>query len=175
MSLPKKLIIKESLAELRKLQKSSIPMISARIRALIEFKKHESTGISKRAVAEIIGANHNSVQTWRSLYISGGLEAVLNYEKRDGRPSVFTAEEHIKIEKLLHNPQNGITGFVELLDWVEKEFGKSFQYNTLFKYAQRHFGAKVKVARKSHIKKDSGAVEDFKKTSDENVPKSPTE
>ena len=38
-------------------------MISNRIRVLIEIKKHETTGISKRAVADIVGVNQNSVQT----------------------------------------------------------------------------------------------------------------
>lgn len=63
MSAPKQILIKESVNELRKLQKNSIPMIANRIRVLIEIKKHEATGISKRAVADIIGVNQNSVQT----------------------------------------------------------------------------------------------------------------
>ncbi|MFM7853175.1 MAG: hypothetical protein ACKO96_14945, partial [Flammeovirgaceae bacterium] len=39
------------------------------------------------------------------------------------------------------------------------------KYNTLLKYANREFGASVKVARKSHVKKDLEAVSSFKKTS----------
>jgi hypothetical protein len=39
MALPKQFEIKETVTELRKLQKSSIPMIANRLRALIEFKK----------------------------------------------------------------------------------------------------------------------------------------
>jgi transposase len=99
------------------------------------------------------------------MYISGGIDAVLNYQKRDGRPSVLTKEEHQKIEEKLKDPKNGLRGFTELQNWVEQEFDKIVLYNTLFKYSQRHFGAKVKVARKSHVKKDEKAVEDFKKTS----------
>jgi hypothetical protein len=67
MAAPKNLHIVESIPELKKLQKASIPMIANRIKALIEFKKNEKTGISKRAVADNIGVNHNSVQTWRKL------------------------------------------------------------------------------------------------------------
>lgn len=165
MSSPKQIQIKESINELRKLQKNSIPMIANRIRVLIEIKKHETTGISKRAVADIVGVNQNSVQTWRSMYISGGIDAVLSYQKRDGRPSVLTKEEHQKIEEKLKDPKNGLRGFTELQNWVEQEFDKIVLYNTLFKYSQRHFGAKVKVARKSHVKKDEEAVDTFKKTS----------
>ncbi len=165
MSSPKQIHIKESISELRKFQKSSIPMIANRIRVLIELKKHEATGISKRAIADIVGVNQNSVQTWRSLYVSAGIEAVLSYQKREGRPSVLSKEEHQRIEEKLKDPNNGLRGFTELQNWVEQELNKTILYNTLFKYSQRHFGAKVKVARKSHVKKDEEAVVAFKKTS----------
>lgn len=71
MSFPKQIHIAESIGQLRKLQKGSIPMIANRIKALIEFKKHEQKGISKRDVADNIGVNPNSVQTWRTMYING--------------------------------------------------------------------------------------------------------
>lgn len=171
MSSPKPLIIKETLVQLRKLQKDNIPMIAMRIRALIEFKKNELTGISKRAVADIIGVNHNSIQNWRTVYEKGGIEALLQHNRKEGRPSSITLEEHKIIEKKLHDPKNGLRGYVELLNWIETEFKKTIKYNTLLKYSIRHFGSKVKVARKSHVKKDATAVISFKKTSVKNVKK----
>ena len=59
---------------------------------------------------------------------------------------------------------NGLRGYTELLNWIEQEFGKDVKYNTLLKYCIRKFGSKVKVARKSHVKKDDQAAEAFKKT-----------
>ena len=164
MASPKQLHISESISELRKLQKASIPMIANRIKAIIEFKKHEKTGISKRAVADNIGVNHNSVQTWRKMYGHGGIEAILHYQKQSGRPSEISRAEHTQIEKKLKDPKNGLRGYVELLGWMETEFNKTFKYNTVLKYAYRHFQSKVKVARKSHVKKDEEAVAGFKKT-----------
>ncbi len=41
MSSPKQILVKETVAELRKLQKNSIPMIANRLKAIIEFKKNE--------------------------------------------------------------------------------------------------------------------------------------
>lgn len=165
MSSPKQVKVKETIAELKKLQKASIPMIAARIRVIIEFKKNEDSGISKRAVAEAVGVNHNSVQTWRTMYEQGGIKAILKHERKEGRPSVITTKEHKLIEEKLHDPKNGLRGYVELLTWAEEEFKKTIKYNTLLKYATRHFGTKVKVARKSHEKKDEEAVRTFKKTS----------
>jgi len=165
MALPKKFKIKETLAELRKLQRESIPMISNRVRVLIEFKKFEDEGLSKREVADATGFNHNSVQTWRNLYIKGGIKALMAYTKHEGRPSIITAKEHRQIEAKLKDPKNGLRGYVELQAWAENEFKKPIKYNTLLKYSIRKFGSKIKVARKSHVKKDAQRVEAFKKTS----------
>jgi hypothetical protein len=90
--------------------------------------------------------------------------------KRTGfKPSVFSAIEHQKLETKLNNPQNGLQGYVELKDWLEKESGKVFNYNTLLYYCIRNFKSSVKVARKSHVKKDQNQVDTFKKTSDESA------
>ena len=55
------------------------------------------------------------------------------------------------------------SSYSELLEWVNKEFSKDIKYITLVKYTQRHFGSKIKVARKNHVKKDDALVETFKK------------
>ena len=89
----------------------------------------------------------------------------MHYEKQPGRPSDITPQEHEMIEAKLKDPNNGLRGYVELCDWMEAEFKKKFKYNTVLKYAYRHFQSKIKVARKTHIKKDQEAVDAFKKTS----------
>lgn len=165
MASPKVIYIKESLTELKRLLKSSRPLITPRIRMLIGLKKNEAKGISKRDLADLIGVNHNSVQTWRSMYIKGGISSLLSHNRKGFKPSVFTKEEHNAIEKKLNDSNNGLRGYVELLAWIEQEFKKQVKYNTLLKYSRKNFGSKVKVARKSHIKKDQAAVTAFKKTS----------
>jgi hypothetical protein len=63
MSTPTIFIISQSENELKNLiKRASSPMIAKRIEALLVFKRHETTGISKRDVAEKIGVNHNSIQ-----------------------------------------------------------------------------------------------------------------
>jgi hypothetical protein len=64
----------------------------------------------------------------------------------------------------LNNPVvNEISGYTKLLEWVQSELNKEMKYITLLKYVQRKFKTKIKVARKSHIKKDKKAVDTFKK------------
>jgi hypothetical protein len=90
---------------------------------------------------------------------------------KGNKPSVFTKEEHQKIEAKLNDAKNPMRGFKELNEWIIEEFKKEVKYNTTLKYTIKNFGAAVKVARKSHIKKDEEAVETFKKTLVEPVKK----
>ncbi|MBK7740057.1 MAG: helix-turn-helix domain-containing protein [Saprospiraceae bacterium] len=102
-----------------------------------------------------VGASSQSIHNWRTAYKNGGMEALLHNGRKGkvGKPSIFTLEEHKKIEQKLNDPKNGLAGYVELQQWIEQEFKKEVRYNTILKYAMRHFGSRVKVARKSHVKK----------------------
>lgn len=165
MANPLNIEVRETIEELKKLLKRAKPMMVPRIQMLIEIKKNSPDGISKRELAERIGVNHNSIQSWRKIYLKNGIEMLLSNKMKGNRPAIITEQEHQYIENILKNPTNGLRGYKELLTWVEKEFQKEVKYNTLFKYCTRHFGSKIKVARKSHVKKDMQAVDTFKKTS----------
>lgn len=167
MSHPLNIIVTESISELRSLLKYAIPMMQPRIKMLMEIKKARAAGISKRQLMENIGVCSQSVHNWRTAYREGGIDALLHNGRQGkvGRGSVFSQDEHCSLEKKLKDPQNGLVGYVELREWFHNEFNKEVKYNTLLKYSARHFGSSVKVARKSHVKKEEKAVETFKKTS----------
>jgi transposase len=170
MAHPLSIHIKETIAELRSLQRKHGELLSKRMLMLIEIKKHEQTGgISKRDLSAITGINHNSIVKWRKAYLDGGIDVLLTHGRKGFKKSIFTAQEHNAIHKKLSDPQNGIVGYKELQQWVEQKLGKPVKYITLLKYVQRCFGTKIKVARKSHIKKDKEAVAAFKKTSLKNA------
>ena len=69
MSYSKVFPIKESVAEIKKLQRKSTPIISKRLSALLLFKRYEKSGISKLTASKDTVFNQNSIQKWRSLYI----------------------------------------------------------------------------------------------------------
>ena len=172
MALPLRISVKETISELRALQRQHGELIKKRILMLIEIKKQEKTGISKRDLSDITGINHNSIVKWRKMYNSYGIGSLLKHGRVGGfKKSLISKEEHKQIEKLMKNPKNGIRGYTELLEWINKEFSKDMKYITVLKYAQRHFGTKIKIARKSHVKKDEEMAEAFKKTSVKNVKK----
>lgn len=167
MALPLQITVKETIQELRSLQRKNGELIGKRLLMLIEIKRHEKNGISKRDLSKITGINHNSIVKWRKQYNEHGIAPLLTHGRVGGfKKSALTKEEHQIIEEKLKDPKNGIRGYTELLEWVNTELSKDMKYITLLKYAERHFGSKIKVARKSHVKKDDSLVDAFKKTSD---------
>ena len=171
MAFPKRFAIKEDMVTLRKaLGRSGSEMISKRIRALILFKVHEETGISKAEVAARIGMDPGSAVQWRNAYIKGGLAGMLAHGKKGNRPSVIEPHQREALREKLHDPRNGLRGYTELVAWFNAHFGTEVKYKTLNQFVNRNFGASCKVARKSHVKKDAQAVETFKKTSSTSAP-----
>lgn len=172
MASPTTFKIKENESDIKKLIKSSNTMIGKRLHALLVFKRYEHSGISKREVADEIGVNHNSVQTWRASYIEGGIKALMTHSKTGYKPSKINKQQEKALKMKLSDESNGIVGFNELLDWFDKKFKTEINYKTFHGFVVRKFRAKIKVARKSHVKKDPAAIEAFKKTSGKSAGKS---
>jgi hypothetical protein len=55
MSSAKRISVKESLSEIKLLLQRVSSFLVPRVRVLLALKKHEGTGISKRALAELVG------------------------------------------------------------------------------------------------------------------------
>ena len=160
--------IKESLRELRGLLKKSATHHSPKIKMLLEIKKSDYA-LSKNELAERIGVNHNSIQTWRTKYQKSGISGLLTDGRIGFKPSIIDPSVHKKIKLKLHSEDAAFSSYKQLHAWVEKNFIKEVNYNSLRHYVKRHFGASLKVPRKSHINKDKEAVAAFKKTSSESV------
>jgi transposase len=166
MAHPKIIVIKETESEIKHRLKTSTPFIGQRLRVLLMLKQHEQTGLSKREAASLAGVCPDSVHKWRTIYVREGIEGLVKHNKIGYKPSVFTSEEHARLAEKLNDPNNGLRGYVELKEWIRKEFGKDVLYRTIVNYCVTNFHSSVKVARKSHISKDADKVEGFKKTSD---------
>ena len=175
MALPKIIVIKETENEIKHRLKTSIPFIAQRLRVLLILKQHESTGLSKHEAATLTGVCPDSVHKWRTIYVRDGIEGLVKHNKIGYKPSVFTSSEHARLEEKLNDPNNGLRGYVELKEWIRKEFGKDILYRTVVSYCVTNFHSSVKTARKSHINKDADKVDVFKKTSDKSAEKSGTQ
>lgn len=164
MPLGKQLEIKESVEELQKLRKGVSDTINKRLLMLLSMKKHTDRSVSKRSLSVRLGVDANSITAWKKLYIEKGIAGIMSDGRIGFKPSVVSAEEHKALETLLNDPQNGIVGYTELLRWVKEHLNKEMRYITLLQYVQRKFKTRIKVARKSHVKKEEEKGESFKKT-----------
>jgi transposase len=163
MAKAKNIIVKQSDKELKQLLKEQYkPTMRNRIIMLQQIKQ-SNVALSKNELAELVGVNHNSIQKWRSLYETKGIEGLLEQTRGGKRREVITPAAHVAIEKRLKNPSDAFVSFEELRRWVDKHFIPGIKYVTLNAYVKKHFGAKLKVARKSHVQKDLMAVDTFKK------------
>jgi transposase len=160
--------VKETLKELKHLLKISPTHYSPKIRMLIEIKK-SNEALSKNELADIIGVNHNSIQTWRTKYKKEGIKGLLKDGRIGFKPSIISPALHKKIGLKLTSPEAAFTSYKQLHEWVEKHLVKGVNYNSLRHYVKRHFGTKLKVPRKSHVRKDKEAVAVFKKTLNESA------
>ena len=166
MAKSKEIIIQESDEELQKyLRKASCQTIKKRIRMLIVIKKRSPEMLSKNELAKLCKCNHNSINSWRRLYLNGGIDAITQHKWTGTKSKHISAEQHQKMAEKLSNPSNGLVGYKELLGWVETEFEISMKYTTLYEYTRRNFKTKIKVSRKSHVKKNEDDLTAFKKNS----------
>jgi transposase len=133
MSKPLAIHIKESLSELRSLQRKSSYLISKRLAVLIAIKQHEKAGgISKRDLSAKTGVNHNSIIKWRKMYLSGGLEKLLHHGRIGFKPSLISKAEHAQLEAKLKDPQNNLQGYIALLHWTKTTWNRAINYTTLY-------------------------------------------
>ena len=160
--MPKKItiIVKESIKELKGLQKTQ-PSNYNRLQMLILIK--EGVIVSKDGLAAALSVSNKSVHVWRTRYNDGGLEALLE-DNRGGKKGQITDKVHQKLATRLNNSKDGFKSFVDIQQWLKENFDIQMEYHAVNKYIKRKFGARPKVARKSHVDKDDSAVALFKKT-----------
>ena len=161
MAKPLSLTIKEPVGELKKLLRKQPQHLKGRVQMLILIKTGKA--LTKQALGEALGVSPTTAQGWRKLYAVQGIKALLCFKRTNHKTSAITPEAHRAIELKLKNPKQAFTSYKALQHWVNKEYVPHMKYITLVKYVQRHFGAKLKVARKDHVQKDLKAGARFKK------------
>jgi len=164
MAKPLTIIVKEDVTELKKnLRKCSCNTIKKRIKMLLCIKQYEPQMLSQKELATKCKCAPNSINDWRKMYLQGGIDAIMQHNWTGSESRHITKEQYVEIDKKLSTPNNGLVGYTELLNWVETNLGVSIKYTTLYEYIKRNFKTKIKVARKSHIKKNEAELEAFKK------------
>ena len=155
------LSIKETVAELKLLYKKQPFHLKQRIQMLLLIKQGKAT--SKRSLADAMGVNHNSIQSWRTKYANGRINGLLDFKRTSHRRAVISGKIKKAVELRLHSPTDAFTSYIGLQQWLNKKFSLDMQYQALYIYLKRNYQTKLKVVRKSQVNKDEEAVIAFKK------------
>ncbi len=112
-------------------------------------------------VARLLGVDRTSVGTWLQAYETGGLEKMLQRGYAPGREPILTEEQQTLLLEELRKPE-GFTSYVEIQKYIADTFGVKMNYKTVYAMVHDKWGAKLKVPRKSHVKKNAVATETFR-------------
>ena len=160
MAHAQQLPVKESADEIKRLLSGA----SAHLRPRLKMLQQLSRGVfSIDTLAAKVGASRNSIAAWKRLYKNNGVEALLADQRGGDHRSSIDAAGKQQLEAKLSDPNDAFTSFGQAQDWIKENLGVEMNYHAVNKYLKRNFGAKLKVGRKSHVKKDAEAVAFFKK------------
>ena len=103
-------------------------------------------------VARLLGVDRNTVGRWLDQYAQGGLPALLARYVPPGKRKPLAPEQLAQLRQRLEDPQ-GFASYDDARRWIQATFGVALTYNATHKLVRYTLGAKLKVARPSHIKK----------------------
>ena len=144
--------IKEELIDLKKLLlKYRGERTRKRIRAIISLK--EKTFETRQGLADDLKVHIRTLERWVNKYKSDGLQVLIQKETRQKMSKFIDAESYDLLSNKLNDAKNPLLSYVEALEWFNKETGQQIKYQNLRYHIRRHFKSKLKVPRKSHVKK----------------------
>jgi transposase len=155
--------LKESEQELLEFsRKVKHPLAQARLRAFYLYKSEQAG--SYEEIARVVGYERHAVGQWFSLYQQQGLAGCLQINA-GGKPkgSLITGQALAALQAKLQDPVNYFTSYKQIHQWLAEEHGIALSYEHVHRFVRYYLGAKLKVVRKSNLKKDALKEEKFKK------------
>lgn len=126
-----------------------------KIQALYWLKAGYSQSLTD--VAERLGVHRITVHRWLKQYSAGGLAELLKRGRSTGRPRVIPPAVIAGISQKLSDDSSEFKTYKEIGKWVEENYNISVKYQTLHKHLRYRMKAKLKVPRRSKIKKYNSA------------------
>ena len=155
--------IAESLSTLEKLLPKQTSITNrSRIKMLLLI--HQRKVIYTKDLIPRLKHCRKTIYNWIKLYREGGLESLLASTKGGNNTPLIEQCTKVALADKLSDTSTQITSYTELRHWVQQHYQSNINYATLYKHCRVHHHSVLKVARKSHHKKDEKAVEAFKKT-----------
>jgi transposase len=121
-----------------------------RVQALYLLRTQQAR--TRLQVARLLGVNRDTVGRWLVAYTQGGIPQLLTIAKAPGKPPLLSEAMQQALRERLAQPQ-GFAGYKAIWQWLRQEYGLTIAYQTVHRFVRYTLRAKLKVPRKSHIKK----------------------
>lgn len=164
MAIKIKITVIESLEELKRLFHQHPVHLHGRIQMLYLIKSGVTNSTKELASRLLVDAR--TIQCWKGDYLEEGLAGLLKYTRGSNKSNgIITPAISDLIKDQLSSPTSAFTSYKELQQWLHENHLPNVTYRVVNHHAKIKLKASLKVARKSHIKKDEAKVEIFKKVS----------
>jgi hypothetical protein len=104
------------------------------------------------------------VRQWIQEYAQSGLSSLLKVSSGGNNTRKISKKALELIANKILDAETTITSYIELQLIIEEEINEKIPYGALYSHCRRKHKSRLKVARKSHHKKDEKAEELFKKS-----------
>ncbi len=163
MALKTEILIKEEESFLQgKLTSSKKLSEETRIKCLLYLKKEKH--VYRQDLAKDLMISPRTLERWINKYNDGGIESLLCFERTTKVSIQITPDIHQAINDKVSDSEDCFLSYKEALDWLNVTYGLQMKYGWFREYLKKHFKTKLKVPRKSHVKKNEQEVISFKKT-----------
>lgn len=145
--------IKETIEELNTmLHKERNAELKRRIHMLVLLKNGEC--LKRKEIANRLAVHRNTIRNWLSIYMSNGLTELLNIKTTGPASRQKTLDNSVlsSLKERLED-SSGFDSYIQIQSWIKETHGIDVKYKTLHKIVRYGLKAKLKVPRKSHIKK----------------------
>lgn len=158
-----KLVIEESVEFLEKqLKQARTARQKERIQVLWWLKTGQVR--QHQELAYRLGRDTSTITRWLQKYRRGGLSELLEVKTAPGQTPHLTPEALKGLKERLELGA-GFKSYIEIVEWLQTEYGLELSYATVYNWVHYRLKAKLKVPRPNSAKQDVLAVERFKKTS----------
>lgn len=155
--------VKENLEELtERLRQAETLKVKERLQVLYWLKQEDAPSIS--AIALAVGKHRGTVQTWLSMYRTGGIDLMLTIKPSPGGVRVIPQWAENAVAKRLEQSNHGFASYGAVQQWLAETLGIEAEYHTVYQMTRYRLKAKLKVARPQNSRQQAQQREAFKKT-----------
>jgi transposase len=144
--------VQEDFADIKqRYQSEKHPRKKQRLFMLYLLKSQQAKTLQE--VAFLLALSRNTIGQWLARYEKEGIPGLLDIRTHPNRPRLVPPAIIEQLQEKLRTPQ-GFRSYKEIWQWLRDDCQLNITYKTTHTLVRYHLKAKLKVPRKSHIKKD---------------------